>query len=594
MSVGKTSGFSHKESFHYDSLEWWGLCLLAVAAAAFGACGLWQYEMEIDPHRPPDFWSLGYYTLQMFVIHSPHLAEPPRIPWTLHAGRWTAAAVVLMTITKAITKVFRSEWRLFWARRGGGHVVICGLGRVGMHLAHEFRRKGARVVAIETSSENAAIADDRGVAVITGDACLFGELRRAAANRAKQVIAVCDDEQINVAIAAKVGELVNKAGRKAKFGSPLECWIFIPDARLRRVFQHEHLFPYVGDNYRVNVRGLDLFRASARKAFTKSPLDFQSIRPTDPSVVHLVIVGFGPMGQSLALQAARIGYFANSKKLKITVVEQSPDPQSKNARYMEFLTRFPQIRDICDFTAIEASVEALTPQQYTPPALLEKQLTTFAFCCDSTNSPVTGESELFQRLENDDPTNLSLAIKFSNELKGEEYRFLVFQTRTRGFGALFPNQGRGSQIGHRMNAFGMLEETCSLETLLHEHDDIIARTISGKDENSWAKLSEEEKDRYRHEADHMPVKVRALGYRIDRIQKDKPPVANFNEDSGELLAKTEDARRRAEIGLKDAKHDGEKPGAEPKSANAKEELEKLRSIPDALKRVGYGIYPAGS
>ncbi len=173
--------------------------------------------------------SVGYHTLQLFVLHSPHLEH--EVPWTIHAGRWLAALVVLAAVMKGLTKVFRSECRLFWARWRSGHIVICGLGRLGLQLAREFRQRGVRVVAIEARGpvEHTAIAHDLGVAVFAGDACNPGDLQRAAVLRAKQVIAVCDDEQTNVAVAASIGELIRKPGSRRKSLGALECWIFVPE-----------------------------------------------------------------------------------------------------------------------------------------------------------------------------------------------------------------------------------------------------------------------------------------------------------------------------------------------------------------------------
>jgi len=195
---------THHDRSQGSAWQWWLAALMALVAAGFGAYGLWIYELAHGNRVDPA--SVGYHTLQLFVLHAPHL-DPP-VPWQLNLGRWLSALVVLGSV--GLLAVFRSKCSLFWARFRRGHIVICGLGRLGLRLAQEFRRSGVRVVAIESNGAPGPIgtARDAGVAVITGDACSPLNLRRAAVDRASRIIAVCDDEQKNVAIAAAIGEML--------------------------------------------------------------------------------------------------------------------------------------------------------------------------------------------------------------------------------------------------------------------------------------------------------------------------------------------------------------------------------------------------
>lgn len=597
--------------------EWWFVLFAALIAAGCGAYGLWDYEIKYQGRA--DWLSVGYHTLQLFILHGPHLEH--EVTWPLHAGRWLAALVFLYAVIKGVMLAFPAEWRLFSTRWRSGHVVVCGLGRLGMQLAREFRRSGQRVVAIEARgfAEQAAIARDLGVALLTGDACNSGDLQRAAVARARQVIAVCDDEQTNVAVAAAIGELLGKGAHRRNSLGALECWMFVPDARLRQVFQQHKLFPNTGPNYRVNVRGLDLFELAARQAFARSPLDFERIAPEDSTVVHLVILGFGSTGQHLALQAAQLGHFANFQKVKLTVVERQG-----STRPQAFLARYPKFNDICDVKLANVPIEA--PDAIAQLAVLTprraglKELATVAVCWDTQSDRVSGESDLFRRLEQDDPTNLSLALDLSRIAANGKTRLLVFQTRQCGFGALFPAEGRGEAIGARLHAFGMLEETCSLETILHERQDAIARALhndycdnqkkEGKVPGSkpalypWEQLADRFKDSNRQAADHIPVKLRAIGYRVDALRRDQPRLTTLDhKDHAELLAKMEHARWCAEMWLQgysyapgkqneiDRTHPCLLPWDKLDEGTKKWDRDQVRAIPEALKHAGYGIYP---
>ena len=86
--------------------------------------------------------------------------------------------------------------------------------------------------------------------------------------------------------------------------------------------------------------GLDMFEIAARQALARNPLDFERIQAEDPTIVHLVIVGFGAMGQHLTLQALKIGHFANLQQLRITVLERSGSPRPD-----AFLKQHPRVMD---------------------------------------------------------------------------------------------------------------------------------------------------------------------------------------------------------------------------------------------------------
>ncbi len=60
------------------------------------------------------------------------------------------------------------------------HYIICGLGRVGRGAVQELRRGGARLVAIDSSPQNAQWAIDQEIPTIVGDATRDETLREAS------------------------------------------------------------------------------------------------------------------------------------------------------------------------------------------------------------------------------------------------------------------------------------------------------------------------------------------------------------------------------------------------------------------------------
>lgn len=610
---------SPPDSSDRGAWEWWLAVLLGLAAAFFGMYGLWLYE--VANREPVDWGSIGYHTLQLFTLHAPHLDHD--VPWQLNVGRWLSAVVVLGAVARGLTTVFWSECRLISARLWGNHVVVCGLGRTGSHLAKEFRHQGSRVVAIDNASgaEHIAEAYRSGVAIIKGDACDPEALRTAGVDSAVRVLATCDDDQKNVAIAVRVGELLKEQKSRKNL---TECWLFIRDGRLREKLRRDSLFPNTGKIYNVNVRGLDIFELGARSVLWRVPLDYQPIRPADATAVRLVIVGFGSVGQQLALQAARIGHFANFRKLRLTVLE------SRGSQMVDgFLARHPKIEEVCDFNRVQVDMvggqfDPETAIRAIPPEA-EKDLLTVAACWESPNHSMHDRLNFFEALGQDDAANLELALALSED-RSRYPQVLVFQSQKTGFGSLFPILGRGAAIGPQFFPFGMMEDTLSMETLLHEREDEIAKALHGDYYEKqlakgnqpgscsacfpWEQLPERFRESNRRAGDHVGVKLRAMGYTMRKFGSDIPPVTSFDheafKDKVALTAEMEHRSWCAELMLQNwsyapgkrnelAKtHPSLVPWEKLDDGTKKYDFDQVKIIPTALRNIGFGIYPLSS
>jgi voltage-gated potassium channel Kch len=84
-----------------------------------------------------------------------------------------------------------------------GHVVIVGMGQVGLRLAQELRAIGVAVVGIERHADAAGLplARDLGIPVVIGDASSRRVLRRAGLSGAVALVAAGSDERDNIAVA---------------------------------------------------------------------------------------------------------------------------------------------------------------------------------------------------------------------------------------------------------------------------------------------------------------------------------------------------------------------------------------------------------
>ncbi len=140
------------------------------------------------------------------TISSPDLADDT---WVL---AWAAlAAILVMGFTAAfaagiVHHLISGRHVALVGRRvmpRSGHVVIAGMGQVGLRLAQELRALGVAVVGIERhgGATGLPLARDLGIPVVIGDASSRRVLRRTGLSGAVALVAAGSDERDNIAVA---------------------------------------------------------------------------------------------------------------------------------------------------------------------------------------------------------------------------------------------------------------------------------------------------------------------------------------------------------------------------------------------------------
>ena len=95
------------------------------------------------------------------------------------------------------------EWMRALAKTYSNHVILCGLGKVGVRVLEQLLRLGEEVVAVEkeAQNENIAYAQQHGVPVIIGHTREAGLLADLNVSQAKSIIAATNDDLANLEIA---------------------------------------------------------------------------------------------------------------------------------------------------------------------------------------------------------------------------------------------------------------------------------------------------------------------------------------------------------------------------------------------------------
>jgi len=566
MKKTATDIFTHRLREFLREHQWTIIGLLALTTYALGVIGAaTQFALTGERRSLTDPFFRAF---QLFVLDDSMITNGPIRSWQLEAARFIAPAISMYAALAALFTVFGEQLTLMRLRFYRNHVVICGLGRKGLAYACDFRQQGDKVVVIERNADNRGIATcrDLGIIVLVGDATEQSVLKKARIAHASHIVAICGDDGTNAEIAIQAHQVV--VAKPRHDAASVCCYVHIIDLRLCDLLAHHRVFSDFNDGFDAEL--FNIYQNSARILFASWPPDRGQVSANSSKTVHLVIIGFGSMGESISLHMARTGHFANNRKPRITIIDTDAD-----ARKRVFLGSYPQFAQTCDAAFITADVDDLQ--------MLEK-VSVWAKDVESVTSVVVALD--------DDGRALSCALGVAERLKGLDAPVLVRMSDDAGLGTLLDENSGGLRTIALPRPFGMPTGTCTRTLLLNEDVDRLARVVheeyvknrrnEGKAEDSstvsWDQLDHSLKDSNRWAADHLRTKLRAIGCRGASDGAVAEIVREFSKEEVEILARMEHCRWNAERFLA-----GWRRGPEDKPANISPYLVDWSDLPDSIK-----------
>ncbi len=522
--------------------QWWLVIASGVFSLVCGTIGVWQYE-----HEPPVgdnsplacFFISVYHALQMLILHTPHLEK--KTNFCLEVGRWCGAFTLVGATLMLLWKRLWHEFKLVRLWRWKDHIVVCGLGQKGMQIirCRKEQDRHERVVVIDRNPEEKLVdaCAKLGVPVLVGDAAEERWLKQARVYCAREAFVITPADETNVRIATEIRRL-----SRDKNNSQMECFVHLENIHLRERLQRLS-GKTAAEDHGGTLKFFDVFDNEARKILLELPLDGDGIGNSDPRTVHVVILGFGRMGRSLAFRAAKMGHFANRKPLRISVIDPCAALQREH-----FLFRYPMLekQDICQMTFYETGAETLAARQRIEGWAAEPDTLLHLFVCVEDNASA-----------------VEIGLRLQEALVDRSDCCLHVRIKTRSSLAAILESAQTA--GPRMVAFGMVEDTCCTGTFRNEINEPVARSLhagyiadlvkrraAGENlpkkpaEVPWDELAEEFRESNRQAADHIAIKARALGYHVGDLKKNSNPIRTLNREQKRILAPMEHARWCAE------------------------------------------------
>jgi hypothetical protein len=534
-------------------------------AFGLGYVGFWRYFATLGEER--SVLDLMYLTFQLFTFESGSVSGP--LGWELEVARMLAPAVAAYTALQTLAVVFQEQLQLFRLRFIGDHVIICGLGRKGALLAERFRERGDRVVLVEQVEESGTVSELRaqGFIALTGDATNEQTLLRARVRRARHLISVCGDDGVNAEIGVQACDLVSR-----RRGRALNCMLHIVDPQLCDLLKERELEAGRPDAFRVGF--FNVFDRGATAWLNAYP-PFRESANGEP---HLLIVGLGKMGESLLIQAARRWHAMQagaSRRMEVTVVDRDAA-----CKVESLCLRYPRLGDVLRITA--QSIDVLGA---------EFARGDFLFGADGGLRPTMAYICL-----DDESLGVITALALRRRVGTARLPVVIRMERDTGLAQLLRGVDPTDTGLSDLYAFGLLDRTCWPELVLGGTHELIARAIhegyleastgsSGQEAASsvrvpWENLSEEYRESCRRQADHISVKLRAVGCHLAPLTDWDAQLLEFTPQELDRMARLEHERWMSE-----RLRAGWSPGPRDEEARTNPNLVPWEELPEDVKEL---------
>lgn len=470
-------------------------------------------------------WPLGGPPLGVTRIHD--------IPLTLEIARFAMPLGVFTGAGLLFGRLFGAHIRAFLARFARNHVVVCAEGPDAWQFVADLRREHRdRFVVLDLHINRGNIHERPPVAILpAADGIDERLLLKAAVPRARAIVALGNEDMRGL-------ETVLRAKTIAAMHRPRHMAPLMGRAAIAAVSAGEATEALFGvHNSTFSFRPISIARNTVRMLLQAHPLD------RDPTVrqggrLHVRIVGFGPLGQELALEVARGGHFIDERPPLVTIV----DPAA-HALFARLAQARPELSKAADFRLLASDMEDL-PAWDSPT---EEQLPSRTVIC--LKAGILGLQIAAALSQRSSAAGVETGPIFVDLAHAPVAAEVLADTGQPGLArAIFPFGDAASLFTRDV----ILEETLDLLAReVHEHyrENRASEREAGAAvlaDLPWHDLPERFRDANRHQADHILPKLRAIG--CDAVPATSAPVPAFAFQPSELamLSRVEHRRWNAE------------------------------------------------
>ncbi len=416
------------------------------------------------------------------------------------------------------------------------------------------------MVVIEADKNHDLIGPcrERGITVLVGKATDPELLRTAGLLRAGHVVAVTDDDGVNAEIAVRTQGVLRRVaaagGNRRGRTRPLTCTVHLVDPQLYELARTSELALEEGVPLRLEL--FNIFERGARLLWSEygPARGGNGVAPAADEgagrcSAHVLVVGLGRLGESLAVHAGRDWHtrlhespHEAAGRLAITVVDQEADWKCR-----ALSVRYPQLANACELVPLKMDVSS--PEFYEG-----------AFLAGSADRPpVSAVFVCFDDASLGLRTGLAVQRRLLHASAGPT-PVVVRMAEAGGLARLVDPDGDGRQVPAfaNLHAFGLLDHTCTPETILGGTHEVLARGLhevyrrqqealgqtsaTNPSLVGWEQLPDALRESNRAEADGIFRHLATLGYTLIPLTDWDAAFFRFPEAEVARLAESEHNR----------------------------------------------------
>ena len=529
-------------------IDWWVLAGSAILSLLLGMVGF--HQLSVDGGGPPlTVFDLLYQSLQLFTLESGNIQGS--LPVSLEVARWLAPFTTFFAAIKGVLSLLHSQGkRMLRLKKMKGHAIVSDSGHRGAHIASELLKQDFDVVMIDNNlSDTASSVSASRMIHITGNPLNTDVLQHARIETARYLFAVTDDDAENIGTVHAAHTALN-GEQGVEHDGPLDCFAHVSDYRTRALFYTHPLFSESGRAF--NAQLFSLYDRGARLLFEQfAPDRYRAICNSEAAPVSTMIFGFSAFTKSLLLQAARTGHYANRKRMSVSIIDERAEQ-----KLAALSLSAPALGRIIDIASHDIPHSGLS-EDYLQD-LLSRLPDVIYISMDS------------------DIQGLTLARRLAGLPGYQDIPVVVALTQADSLTGLLCEEGLLKQ--GKLTLFPLLEKAGDIDQIVGGQQDEAAKiihemyredqfaqgetTASNAALAAWEDLPESLKDANRGQADHLPIKFRAIGLSLeDALQS--PQTLAFTPEQVHRLADMEHRRWVAQkqlegwtytTGTKDVEH----------------------------------------
>lgn len=322
--------------------------ILAVLSLALGTYGFDQ----LNRMATWTWWDSLYSGLTMFALGAQPPAGSRDWPMTLQVARFVAAVSVGWTAVVAVMRAVSHEWRRLRVPMLRKHVIVVGSGESAFHLRSLMPEKSIHV-ALDPAVRAPAVEHTAGAVIIHAASLDTSTMASAAVHRAAHIFIATGRDATNRVIASEVRDYVAASGH----AHSLTCHLELPRAERSLLRSPASLRALRAAGFEVRV--FDLSRVAARAIMRTHPPHAGRLPFDGDPPLHVLIVGFGEIGEALTKQVLRTCHYCDRKRVKLTVVDNG-----NLASWERFRAETPGLDLVADVSFVNEAPSSITNDKW--------------------------------------------------------------------------------------------------------------------------------------------------------------------------------------------------------------------------------------